>query len=149
MWVVFQLTWSLFLLAVQLYQVAIGMTTNESANANRYSYMNASNPNGLISAVAGGTEGTDGPSALEGHNHAQSGFCPCLQLVAGARALHKARNRRGSASKGNVFDHGCWNNCLDFWTESTQGKNSVNYYELYNVHQLNNRTFTLQNTMEV
>ncbi|KAG2230295.1 hypothetical protein INT48_001537 [Thamnidium elegans] len=151
-WTVFQLTWSMFLLGVQLYQVAIAMTTNESANANRYSYMNASNPTGLISTVAGGTEGTDGPTTGEGHHgHGHSGgFCPCLQLVAGARALHKARNRRGSVTKGNVFDHGCWNNCLDFWTESTQGKNaSVNYYELYSVHQLNNRTFTLQQTMEV
>lgn len=111
--------------------------------------MNASNPNGFISAVAGGTEGTDGPSTVAPGHHHTGGFCPCLQLVAGARAIHKARNNRGNVSKGNVFDHGCWNNCLDFWTESTKGKSSVNYYELYNVHQLNNRTFTLQATMEV
>lgn len=130
------------------------MTTNESANANRYGYMNASNPTGLISTVAGGTEGTDGPNldgqpSRNGRRHGHGGFCPCLQLVAGARALHKVRNNRG-VTKGNVFDHGCWNNCIDFWTESTQGKNaSINYYDLYSVHQLNNRTFTLQQTMEI
>jgi hypothetical protein len=166
-------------LGVQLYQVAVAMTTNESANANRYAYMNANNnQNGLISNLAvgaiGGTEGSDGPSAgvevatdggghghhHHGHSHGgnSSSFCPCLQLVAGARALHKARNRLGSLSKGNVFDHGCWNNCLDFWTENTEGKHgSVNYYELYNTHQLDHRSSsgatsslrTFQQTMDV
>lgn len=167
-WTLFQLTWSLFLLGVQLYQVAVAMTTNESANANRYAYMNAPN-NGLISNLAvgavGGTEGSDGPLdgvAIQepGHHHGHhhhgggSSFCPCLQLVAGARALHKARNRHSGVTKGNVFDHGCWNNCLDFWTENTHGKNgSVNYYEIYNTHQLSqpNSTSlrTFQQTMEV
>lgn len=146
-WVVFQLTWSMFLLGVQLYQVAIGMTTNESANANRYAYMNATNH---PMVVGGSTEGTDGPSVMEGHggHGGHGGFCPCLQLVAGARAVHKARHRQKN-TKGNVFDHGCWNNCLDFWTESADGKSAVNYYELYDVQQLNHRVFTLQPTMEV
>lgn len=168
-WVLFQLTWSLFLLGVQLYQVAVAMTTNESANANRYGYMNANmHPNGMMANLAvgavGGTAGSDGPSAgveeaaaggHHGHNHGHGhgGFCPCLQLVAGARALHKARNRRNSASRGNVFDHGCWNNCLDFWTYSYDGKSgNVNYYELYDIHQMKNASSTLrsfQQSMEV
>jgi hypothetical protein len=157
-WVLIQLTWSLFLLGVQLYQVAVAMTTNESANASRYSYMNTTHPNMISNlAVGGGMEGSDGPSAIEaeghhhGHRHGDGGFCPCLQLVAGARALHKARNRRGNSNmiKGNVFDHGCWNNCMDFWSDSTSGANgSVNYYELYDVHQMNKRK-TFQPAMDV
>lgn len=156
-WVMIQLTWSVFLLGVQLYQVAVAMTTNESANANRYSYMNATNPNVLSNLAVGGVmEGTDGPSAIETeghhhHGHGQSGFCPCLQLVAGARAVHKARTRRANSNMitGNVFDHGCWNNCMDFWSDSTSGNNgSVNYYELYDVHQMNSRK-TFQPTMDV
>ena len=160
-WIVFQLTWSLFLLGVQLYQVAVAMTTNESANANRYGYMNANmNPLPTLGAVgvAGGIEGSDGPSAVEqgsapAHGHGHGGFCPCLQLVAGARALHKARNRRNNAHRGNAFDHGCWNNCLEFWTDPTDGKKgSINYYEIYNVNQMSHASSTLrsfQPAMEV
>ncbi|KAI7897811.1 ankyrin repeat-containing domain protein [Cokeromyces recurvatus] len=141
-WILIQLTWSIFLLGVQLYQIAVAMTTNESANINRYTYMNVDR-NGLMSnvTVGGTTEGSDGPS-IEGtahhhhHKHA-NGFCPCLQLVAGARALHKARN---STIKGNVFDHGCWNNCLEFWSED----DNINYFELYDIHQL-----TKHSTMNV
>lgn len=134
-WVLFQLTWTVFLLVVQLYQVAVGTTTNESANINRYAYMNA---NTSLIAAGGGTAGTDGPSISEEagprhHHHHKGSFCPCLQLVAGAHAVHKARRH---TRKGNVFDHGCWNNCLDFWLEP----NAINYYELYDIQQLRKRT---------
>ncbi|CEJ00496.1 Putative Palmitoyltransferase [Rhizopus microsporus] len=134
-WVLFQLTWTVFLLVVQLYQVAVGTTTNESANINRYAYMNA---NASLIAAGGGTAGTDGPSISEEagprhHHHHKGGFCPCLQLVAGAHAVHKARRH---TRKGNVFDHGCWNNCLDFWVEP----NAINYYELYDIQQLRKRS---------
>ncbi|KAI8350886.1 ankyrin repeat-containing domain protein, partial [Choanephora cucurbitarum] len=159
-WVLIQLTWSVFLLGVQLYQIAVAMTTNESANVNRYSYMKAP-ANGITSSLpvgaVNGVEGSDGPSALplngepqnhHHHHHHHGGFCPCLQLVAGARALHKARNQPGSGVKRNVFDHGCWANCLDFWSDSTEGKShGVNYYELYDIHQINYHNKSL--TMEV
>ncbi|KAI8975041.1 hypothetical protein BDF20DRAFT_914030 [Mycotypha africana] len=163
-WVLLQLTWSIFLLAVQLYQVAVAITTNESANMNRYSYMSVAQQ--TSPRVAGGTTaGSDGPSAIiepppndlesasashqHRHQHHHKGcadMCPCLQLVAGARALHKARNRRGYVIRGNVFDRGCWNNCLDFWSEpvidsgGSKKKNAtnaaMNYYELYDISQL-------------
>ncbi|KAI8997043.1 hypothetical protein BDB01DRAFT_840561 [Pilobolus umbonatus] len=152
-WVVLQLTWSLFLLIVQLYQIAVGLTTNESANANRYGYINVNSPAHAPLDIESATIPTEegnvpGKHAANGHG----GLCPCLQLVAGARALHKVRRRQGNSTKGNAFDHGCWNNCLDFWSESTEGKNgSVNYYELYDVDQMNNRynRHTLLPTMEV
>ncbi|KAI9485347.1 MAG: DHHC palmitoyltransferase-domain-containing protein [Benjaminiella poitrasii] len=158
-WILIQLTWSIFLLGVQLYQIAVAMTTNESANINRYSYMNIdhSATNGLISnlAIAGGsTEGSDGPSitsAPHHHGHA-NGFCPCLQLVAGARAVHKARsNRRNGTIKSNVFDHGCWNNCVEFWSDPTEGGHgSINYFELYDIHQLYyNKHTNIPSTMDV
>ncbi|KAG0740430.1 hypothetical protein G6F57_004835 [Rhizopus arrhizus] len=137
-WVVFQLTWSVFLLGVQFYQVGVGITTNESANMNRYSYMNTDTS---LLSVGGGTAGTDGPSLSEegrGHHHQHgSNFCPCLQLVAGAHAVHKARRR---TKAGNVFDHGCWNNCLDFWTEP----NAINYHELYDIRQLSKQTGVME-----
>ncbi|KAI9247351.1 ankyrin repeat-containing domain protein [Sporodiniella umbellata] len=121
LWTLFQLTWSVFLLGVQLYQVAVGITTNESANMNRYSYMN-------VEGLGGSIAGSEGPSVVSHANHG-SGFCPCLQLVAGARAVHQARKK---TKVGNVFDHGCWNNCIEFWTESDQ----VNYHTLYDIKQL-------------
>ncbi|GAN10451.1 palmitoyltransferase akr1 [Mucor ambiguus] len=155
-WVLFQLTWSMFLLGVQLYQVAVGMTTNESANVNRYAYMNA-NQGMITNLTVGGIEGSDGPSATgaepghhHGHGHGQGGFCPCLQLVAGARALHKARNRRGNINKaGNVFDHGCWNNCMDFWAPDGGASGGVNYYEIYDIHQINYKQKQQQQALDV
>ncbi|KAG1452751.1 hypothetical protein G6F56_007737 [Rhizopus delemar] len=138
-WVLFQLTWSVFLLGVQLYQIAVGMTTNESANMKRYSYMNTYT---AALPVDDATSGKDSSLLSEEtrrqqqHNHG-SGFCPCLQLVAGARAVHKARKQ---TKIGNVFDHGCWNNCLGFWIEP----NTIDYHQLYDVQQLNKRTADMQ-----
>lgn len=134
--------------------------------------MNASQNNGLLSTLTegtmGGVGGSDGPGPEmedggsrghhhghhHGHGHQSSSFCPCLQLFAGARALHKARSKRGSLNRGNVFDHGLWRNCVEFWSDPTEGgSGAFNYYELYHVdhltYQKNSSLNTFQQTMNV
>ncbi|KAL0077929.1 DHHC palmitoyltransferase-domain-containing protein [Phycomyces blakesleeanus] len=144
LWVCLQLSWSVFLLVVQLYQIAVATTTNESANSHRYSYMN--HETRKIDRVAtviglGHVDPANDPGNSHGHSHGHShgsngGFCPCLQLVAGARALHKRRTQPTSQWRGNVFDHGCWANCIEFWSESNREQKHLQWYELYDVRQL-------------
>lgn len=101
----------------------------------------AAGPGGLVA----GSDGPDNAAAAAGHGHyhghahrhlSNSNFCPCLQMVAGARAIHKARSRRqnGGGGPSNVFDHGCWANCVEFWSDPNDG--AINWYELYDVRQL-------------
>ena len=90
--------------------------------------------------------GSDGPSAMGGHTHQHTGFCPCLQLFAGARALHKQRaNRRPGLGRVNVFDQGCWTNCVEFWSDEKDGK--FNWFEVYDIENIN--TPKMPETMEV
>lgn len=153
LWVCLQLSWSVCLLLVQSYQIAVATTTNESANAHRYSYMNHQDQ-GMMAQMAagpgGGLAGSDGPMATAGahqhgggHSHGAGGFCPCMQLFAGARALHKqrrSRRARGSIG-GNVFDQGCWNNCVQFWSDGPDGRSGqYNWYELYDTQELQSYT---------
>ncbi|KAI8139066.1 DHHC palmitoyltransferase-domain-containing protein [Fennellomyces sp. T-0311] len=138
-WAALQLSWSVCLLCVQTYQIAVATTTNESANANRYSYMNQQDPGMMTQmAVGGSMAGSDGPSAIGGHGHQHTGFCPCLQLFAGARALHKQRaSRRPGSRRANVFDQGCWTNCIEFWSDEKDGK--FNWFEVYDTENMNTR----------
>lgn len=151
-WICLQLSWSVCLLFVQSYQIAAATTTNESANAHRYSYMNGQD-SGVMAQLAAGpgglVAGSDGPGSSNGgghhhHGHAHrnlsnSNFCPCLQMVAGARAIHKARSRRQQGGgPSNVFDHGCWANCVEFWSDPNDS--AINWYELYDVRQLQKPT---------
>lgn len=156
LWVCLQLSWSVCLLLVQSYQIAVATTTNESANAHRYSYMYHQDQ-GMMAQMAagpgGGLAGSDGPMATAattgahhhggGHSHGAGGFCPCMQLFAGARALHKqrrSRRARGSIG-GNVFDQGCWNNCVQFWSDGPDGRSGqYNWYELYDTQELQSYT---------
>ncbi|KAI8328320.1 DHHC palmitoyltransferase-domain-containing protein [Chlamydoabsidia padenii] len=138
-WVLIQLSWSVFLLGVQLYQIAVATTTNESANAHRYSYMKE----GIVPA-AGTVADSDGPTSI--HNHGgPSSFLPCLQLFAGARALHRSRARQPGQqqSRGNPFDNGCLKNCMEFWTEDCEGKDQshINWYHVYNVQEIMNQHY--------
>ncbi|ORZ11159.1 DHHC palmitoyltransferase-domain-containing protein [Absidia repens] len=157
-WILIQLSWSVFLMGVQLYQIAVATTTNESANAHRYSYMNQG-AGAVAAAGLGGTmAGTDGPSPTPGgaphshggHNHGggAAGFLPCLQLFAGARALHRSRSRQanhqrgGAAASGNPFDRGVIKNCTEFWIEDVDQPNSsnnVNWYNVYRVQDMMNQ----------
>ncbi|KAF7730664.1 palmitoyltransferase akr1 [Apophysomyces ossiformis] len=161
LWTCLQLSWSVFLLFVQAYQIAVATTTNESANSHRYSYMNKGG--GMMAQVAsgpaGGTVGSNGPDIPAGHGHAHAhghahghagGFCPCLQLVAGARALHKTRSRQSVGSGGNPFDRGCIMNCIDFWVDSNEkGPGVINWHELYDIRQLNNSSTRRMPSMNV
>ncbi|GAB5588816.1 palmitoyltransferase akr1 [Umbelopsis nana] len=124
LWTCIHLSWSSCLLIVQAYQISVATTTNESANAHRYSYMNNKDP-GLVAKIAagagGGVAGTDGPDLTSasgangfgdfgasaapppshGHHHHGGGLSaiPCLQMFAGVRSLRRQRGahrRRGS-----------------------------------------------------
>ncbi|KAI9300564.1 DHHC palmitoyltransferase-domain-containing protein, partial [Cunninghamella echinulata] len=151
-WVLIQLSWSLFLLGVQLYQIAVATTTNESANAHRYSYMNQNQNNNTL-PVHSNDLATAASIPTTGHHHGGgvAGFLPCLQLFAGARALHRHRNHQGNHRNKNPFDHGCIKNCVEFWTEeidysdkkkqsSSQQHHStsfVNWYKVYDINDIN------------
>lgn len=158
-WVLIQLSWSVFLLGVQLYQIAVATTTNESANAHRYAYLNEnSNSNNILPTHT--NETPVAPTA--GHHHGGggvAGFLPCLQLFAGARALHRHRTRQVNKNS-NPFDHGCIKNCIDFWTEennySDKKKPSsssqqhfqqpfTNWYKVYSIDDLNQYSTTSTN----
>lgn len=64
LWTCLHLSWSSCLLVVQAYQISVATTTNESANAHRYAYMNNKDP-GIVAKLAAGaggaTAGSDGP----------------------------------------------------------------------------------------
>lgn len=128
LWTCIHLSWSSCLLVVQAYQIAVATTTNESANAHRYSYMNGKDA-GLVAKIAagagGGVAGSDGPdvgpngmngfgdfgangepaSEHAGHHHHRGGglsAIPCVQMFAGVRSLRRQRGgRRQRGSPGN------------------------------------------------
>ncbi|KAG2171544.1 hypothetical protein INT43_008270 [Umbelopsis isabellina] len=121
LWTCIHLTWSSCLLIVQAYQISVATTTNESANAHRYSYMNNKDP-GLVAKIAagagGGIAGSDGPDVGgagaspngfgdfgrsppsapgHGHGHSHGGglsAIPCIQMFAGVRSLRRQRRAR-------------------------------------------------------
>ncbi|CAM0137616.1 palmitoyltransferase akr1 [Umbelopsis sp. WA50703] len=121
LWTCLHLTWSSCLLVVQAYQISVATTTNESANAHRYSYMNNKDP-GIVAKIAagagGGVAGSDGPdvgggvgapngfgdfgrsaapASAHGHGHSHgSGLSaiPCIQMFAGVRSLRRQRRAR-------------------------------------------------------
>ncbi|ORX56725.1 ankyrin [Hesseltinella vesiculosa] len=156
-WVLLQLSWSVFLLGVQLYQIAVATTTNESANAHRYEYLNEG------AAIGGGTAGSDGPDPLlplangaapaahhhHGHGKGFLGMLPCIQLFAGARALHKHRRQQRNTRQRqtNPFDHGCVNNCLEFWTDDGSQQHGIDWHKVYTVqdvvHQYQSQDFPM------
>ncbi|CAO3620358.1 unnamed protein product [Cunninghamella blakesleeana] len=154
-WVLIQLSWSVFLLGVQLYQIAVATTTNESANAHRYSYMNENNNNNNNNILPTHTNDTTQTPTAGHHHHGgggAAGFLPCLQLFAGARALHRHRTRQVNKNS-NPFDRGCIKNCVDFWTEENNYSDTkkpssssnqqqfqqpfTNWYKVYDIRDLN------------
>ncbi|OZJ04207.1 hypothetical protein BZG36_02971 [Bifiguratus adelaidae] len=180
-WVAFQYTWSTCLLLVQSSQISVAITTNESANSHRYSYLNQPGSRGpsiiaqLAAGPGGGTHGGDGPEptgpiSVDGlpslgpipddyhvsprhhsHSHNPFGSCmrlPCLQLIAGTRAANRRQGSRhvpggnNYSTSGNVFDYGCFNNCVDFWTVGQAGPlRGINWYNVYDVPYMSSNDF--------
>ncbi|CAG8476478.1 8423_t:CDS:2 [Diversispora eburnea] len=154
-WLGLQLTWSVGLLCMQSYQISSAKTTNEMANFHRYSYFGnrtggnvreqimatlAAGPGAGGAAQVGDASGDD-MSTLDGtddgfgdhapHNHNSSGL---LRMFGGRDRLHRRSNSSRSHTNGNPFDFGCWNNCVDFWSQGQGGMlQNVDWYGLYDV----------------
>ena len=153
-WSTLQLSWTIILLASQLWQIACQMTTLEVSNLGRYGYMggrgvslgnqmghrhrhahHGSTLPGVDTEDASlvGTEA--GASAAHRHSGAcagcSSGF---LMNLLGFDRFTKGKAVDGltRASKaGNPFDLGMVSNCKDFWSAGKEL--GVEYEKLYDV----------------
>jgi palmitoyltransferase ZDHHC13/17 len=167
-WLALQLTWTIGLICMQSYQIATAKTTNEMANFHRYSYFgNRSGGNvreqilatlsagpGASEAAQVGDHGGDNLTATEDgmdggfgdhahqendHHRKHHGNNGILRLFGGngQRRSHRAYNN----SSGNPFDFGCWNNCVDFWSQGQGGMlQNVDWYGLFDVPLVERRT---------
>ncbi|ORZ23447.1 ankyrin repeat-containing domain protein [Absidia repens] len=93
-WSAFQLIWVGMLLIVQLYQIAVSITTNENTNAQRYAYLHHHH------RLQKNRQWTSHGQSAMIDDTADNDNNLCL---------------RRSKVRGNVFDEGCWNNCVTFW----------------------------------
>ncbi|RHZ89336.1 hypothetical protein Glove_16g188 [Diversispora epigaea] len=164
-WLGLQLTWTVGLLCMQSFQISSAKTTNEMANFHRYSYFGnrtgvnvreqimatlAAGPGAGGAAQVGDISGDDA-STLDGtddgfgdhapHNHNSSGL---LRMFGGRERPHRRSSSSQSHPNGNPFDFGCWNNCVDFWSQGQGGKlQNVDWYGLYDVPLVERRGNTM------
>ncbi|CAG8522769.1 11421_t:CDS:2 [Acaulospora morrowiae] len=143
-WIGLQLTWTVGLLGMQSFQISSAKTTNEMANFHRYSYFGnrtggnvreqimatlAAGP-GASRAAQVGDGGGDDHSSDNNHGNA-SGL---LRMFGGREGARRRNNSLHNYNNGNPFDFGCWNNCLDFWSQGQGGMlQNVDWYRLYDV----------------
>ncbi|KAI9058689.1 ankyrin [Trametes sanguinea] len=144
-WSTLQLSWTLILLATQLWQVARQMTTFEVSNLGRYGFMG-----GRGGATLHGQMGhqhrhlpseDSADSGLGGahthrHSHGMCGGCGSgfLMSLLGFDRFTKGKAADGlarAAKAPNPFDLGIIGNCKDFWTRGQEL--GVEYERLYDV----------------
>jgi palmitoyltransferase len=146
-WAALQLSWTILLLASQLWQVARQLTTLEVSNLGRYGFMGGRGGSSLATQQGhahhhgGGDEngGADGGHAhAHGPNHAHGKCGGCgsgffMQILGFDRFTKgKAADGLARASKAsNPFDQGWIANCTDFWTAGREL--GVEYDKLYDV----------------
>jgi palmitoyltransferase ZDHHC13/17 len=156
-WATLQLSWTIVLLASQLWQIARQMTTLEVSNLGRYGYMGGRGGQSLsgqmghrhqnrqANVVPGvDTEDTalmsgdaaSGSHAGHKHNHSMCGGCGSgfLMNLLGFDRFTKGKAVDGLARAGkasNPFDLGLAGNCKDFWTAGKEL--GVEYEKLYDV----------------
>ncbi|KAF8637149.1 hypothetical protein AX17_003053 [Amanita inopinata Kibby_2008] len=155
-WSTLQLSWTIVLLASQLWQIARQMTTLEVSNLGRYGYMGGRGGASLSGQMghrhhhrhphSGSTlPGVDTEdAALNGSDtnsvvHRHSGACAgCgsgfLMNLLGFDRFTKGKAVDGLARAGkasNPFDLGIVGNCKDFWTAGREL--GVEYEKLYDV----------------
>lgn len=124
LWATLQLSWTIVLLASQLWQVARQMTTLEVSNLGRYGFMG-----GRGGAVPEQAAGSD--EHKHNHKHRHGGF---IMHLLGFDRFTKGRAVDGLAKSGkalNPFDLGLVGNCKDFWTAGREL--GVEYDKLYDV----------------
>ncbi|TFK36137.1 DHHC palmitoyltransferase-domain-containing protein [Crucibulum laeve] len=155
-WATLQLSWTIVLLASQLWQIARQMTTLEVSNLGRYGFMGGRGGASLSGQmghrhqrIATGSESTvagvdSEDTALVGSDsggavHKHSGVCAgCgsgfLMNLLGFDRFTKGKAVDGLARAGkasNPFDLGIVGNCKDFWTAGKEL--GVEYEKLYDV----------------
>ncbi|GAA5877540.1 hypothetical protein JCM3774_005900 [Rhodotorula dairenensis] len=156
-WAALQLTWTVILLAAQLWQVARQMTTLEVSNVGRYGYMGgkpglaATSQFGAAAATVpaaaavpasgvstpGSTGGDDDPASLAHAPRPKKGtFDYLLKLLGLDRFTSRGKAISGlaHATRGDVvnpFDLGVRSNCVDFWTRGQEL--GVEYERLYEI----------------
>ena len=156
LWATLQLTWTLILLAAQLWQICRQMTTLEVSNVGRYGFMGGRPGTGVpmhrasIATLGEGEEGaTDHQHDGEcEHGHA-SRRMSAASTSSGSRDASKSsfllkilgidRFTKGKAAEGlahagdvpNPFDLGMYGNCVDFWSRGREL--GVAYERLYEI----------------
>ncbi|KAM0786270.1 hypothetical protein ACM66B_007067 [Microbotryomycetes sp. NB124-2] len=151
-WCGLQLTWTVVLLAAQLWQICRQMTTLEVSNVGRYGFMGGrpgthlqatrqlsvaedSSPS-LALAEEGGAEGhVHGPDCKhnrrDGHVHKRASG---LLKILGIDRFTEGKAAEGLANSGKVtnpFDLGLLGNCRDFWSRGREL--GIDYTRLYEV----------------
>jgi len=132
-WATIQLSWTIVLLASQLYQIARQMTTLEVSNLGRYGFMGGRGGPSL--SVQQGHQHTHGDGAHT-HRHQHKKICGngFLMQLLGLDRFTKGKAVDGMARAGkapNPFDHGFLSNCRDFWSGGQEL--GVEYERLYQV----------------
>ncbi|KAI3614840.1 palmitoyltransferase akr1 [Moniliophthora roreri] len=160
-WATLQLSWTIVLLASQLWQIARQMTTLEVSNLGRYGFMggrggqsmqgqmghthghgrgrlgraDSAEDAALMGMGDGSPPTTPGHGHGHRHNHAGCICCPAfLMQLLGFDRFTKGKAVDGlarSSTAANPFDSGLWGNCKDFWTAGREL--GVEYDKLYDV----------------
>lgn len=150
-WSTLQLSWTIVLLASQVWQIARQMTTLEVSNLGRYGFMGGrggaslsgqmghQNQHRQVSASPDPDDGTSLEGVSPGHVHQHVSVCGgCgsgfLMNLLGLDRFTKGKATTGLARAGkatNPFDLGVVGNCKDFWTAGREL--GVEYDKLYDV----------------
>ncbi|TFK90892.1 zf-DHHC-domain-containing protein [Polyporus arcularius HHB13444] len=144
-WSTLQLSWTLVLLATQLWQVARQMTTFEVSNLGRYGFMGGRGGSSLHGQMghrhlALPSDDSTGGEASGGHSHRHAhGMCAGCGSGFLMNLLGLDRFTKGKAADGlaraakapNPFDLGIVGNCKDFWSAGQEL--GVEYERLYDV----------------
>ncbi|KAK7045356.1 palmitoyltransferase akr1 [Paramarasmius palmivorus] len=156
LWSTLQLSWTLVLLASQLWQVARQMTTLEVSNLGRYGFMggrggesmrsqggHSHHSSNLMHSSASSlvnSDLTESTHSSQPHSHSHGSKCICcppyLLTLLGFDRFTKGKSIDGLArasTAANPFDLGMWGNCKDFWTAGKEL--GVEYDKLYDVPQ--------------
>ncbi|KAH9851259.1 ankyrin [Lenzites betulinus] len=144
-WSTLQLSWTLILLATQLWQVARQMTTFEVSNLGRYGFMGGRGGATMHGQMGHQHRALPSEDSAEGvqagghqHQHAHGVCAGCgsgfLMNLLGFDRFTKGKAADGlarAARAPNPFDMGIGGNCRDFWTRGEEL--GVEYERLYDV----------------
>ena len=142
-WSTLQLSWTLVLLATQLWQVARQMTTLEVSNLGRYGFMGGRGGASLHGQMGHqhrnpSEDASGNGGGAHAHRHAHGVCAGCgsgfLMSLLGLDRFTKCKAADGlarAARAPNPFDLGLVGNCKDFW--GTGRELGVEYERLYDV----------------